>query len=321
MTYEEVRSIHPGVIYVSLPAFGSDTSGPYSDYLAFGPNQSPLVGIDHLTGTPDRPPAGASKVAISDYSSALHGFVAILAALEHRERTHEGSMIDVSQIEATISMLGPLIVEFGTTGVDRQRAGNRSDAGAPEGAYPCDGDDRWIAISVVDDEAWRGLVRAMGSPAWCEGLEHEAERRAALDRIDAAIASWTSTQDPFRLTTQLQAAGVPAHVVSNIEELANDPQIRFRGWYRFAPSTRFGRDLFAGNPQNLTGTPGHADFAGPILGEHTAEVLRELGYHDDAIAEMAAEGSVYLPQQIELTLERPYDGDADLILGRPGAWE
>ncbi|WP_067902970.1 CaiB/BaiF CoA transferase family protein [Nocardia vaccinii] len=322
LTYESVSAVQPDIIYVSLPGFGSDTSGPYSDYLSFGPNQSPLVGIDYLTGTTDRPPAGASKVAISDYSSALHGFIATLAALEHRERTGEGTMIDVSQFEATVSMLGPLILEVDATGISRERSGNRSDAAAPEGVYQCRGEDRWIAISVVDDAAWSALVEVMGAPSWSTDRRYvtEAGRRADLDALDVGLGAWTADHDAFELTTMLQNAGVAAHVVSTVEELADDPQIKYRGWYRLAPSTRFGRDLFGGNPQNLTATPGRADAAGPILAEHTQDLLAELGYQPEEVAALAEEGAVYLPQQLDMTLRRPYDDYVDLILGVPGAW-
>ncbi|MER3407362.1 MAG: hypothetical protein C4292_00630, partial [Nitrososphaera sp.] len=135
LTYEQVRAIRPDIIYLSMTGFGSD--GPYASFVAWGKNLSALTGIDDLTGWPDRPPSGISLVAYTDQTSGLYGLVAILAALEHRDATGQGQFIELSQFEATVALLGPLILEAEVTGRIPQRQGNAVPSAAPQGGYPC----------------------------------------------------------------------------------------------------------------------------------------------------------------------------------------
>ena len=312
LDYESVRAMRPDIVYVALPGFGSDPSLPYYNYLAWGPNQAPLVGLDNLTGFPDQPPCGVAAIAPPDYCSSLHGTVAVLAALEHRDATGEGTFVDVSQFEATVALLGPYVFEHSLTGRVQDRTGNRGPGAAPEGVYPSRGDDAWLAITVTADAEWAALGRVAGSPAWAADARfatHDA-RLKHLDEIDELLAAWTASYTASELAAWLQEAGVPAYPVLDNFSLVADPQVRDRRFYQVRRSSRFGRDLFTGHPMHFSETPGDVDRAGPILGEDTEPVLRDVcGYGDDEIASLIEAQAAFGPPLPELVLTRPYDGD------------
>ena len=217
---EEVRAAHPGIIYVALPGFGLDPDAPYYHYLAWGPNQAPLVGLDNFTGYPDQEPAGITPIAPPDYNTAIHATLAVLTALEHRDRTGEGSLVDVAQFETTVSLLAPFLIDLGLTGRDHGRTGNRLAWSAPEGVYPARGEDTWVAISANDDAAWAALceVAGLGDPAELATVEARVE---AHDRLDDAIGAWTSTLGAGEAAARLQAAGCPAYPVLDTEAVVD----------------------------------------------------------------------------------------------------
>jgi benzylsuccinate CoA-transferase BbsF subunit len=308
--YEDARQIRPDLVYVALPGFGTDAGKPYYEYLSWGPNQAPLVGLDELTGYPDQEPSGVATVAPPDYSAGLHGLIAVLAGLAHRDRTGEGTFVDGSQYEATVALLGPFLLDYQLTGRLQTRMGNRQPGSAPEGVYPARGDDRWIAISVTSDDAWGALGRVAGNPPWAGEARFAAAagRAAHHDELDDLLSGWTAEYSADDLAARLQEAGVPAYAVLDNEALFADPQVRDRRWYQVRPNTRFGRDLFGGNPQRLTGTPGHTATAGPELAEHTVSVLCEVaGMAPEEVENLVKAGAAFTAMQPDLVLQRPYD--------------
>ena len=121
---------------------------PYYEFLAYGPNQAPLVGLDAVTGYPDQDPAGIATFAPPDYVAGLHALVGILSALRAPRRNRRGHELDVSQFETTVSLLGPHLIDHDRSGAVLARDGNRVPWAAPQGCYPCAGEDRFVAISV-----------------------------------------------------------------------------------------------------------------------------------------------------------------------------
>jgi benzylsuccinate CoA-transferase BbsF subunit len=163
--YDDVVAVNPSIVYVALPGFGSDSTQPYYEFLAWGPNQAPLVGLDEMTGHPDQIPAGIATISPPDYFAGLHALTAVLSALEHRDRSGEGSFIDVAQFDTTVSCLGPFLLDHALTGHVGTRTGNRLEWLAPQGVYPCVGDDRWVALTVADDRQWLALAELLGDEA------------------------------------------------------------------------------------------------------------------------------------------------------------
>ncbi|MEL7156893.1 MAG: CoA transferase [Actinomycetota bacterium] len=310
LDYESVRQVRPDIVYVQLPGFGSDPDGPYYPYVAWGPNQAPLVGLDDLTGHAGREPAGIATVAPPDYLSSMHAAFCVLTGLEERERTGEGVHVDIAQFEAMVTMLlGPYALHHALTGHTQSRIGNRSLWWAPEGVYPCRGHERWIAISVTDDEAWAALCR-LGPPelATDERFATNEGRMAEHDALDEVLAGWTVGFNGGDLAARLQGAGVAAHIVSTNEDLLQDSHVIESGWYNARPSARFTRDLFSDYPIRMSEHPGSWQRAGPSTGEHTVEVLTKVaGLAENEVEQLIADGVAFPMNRPDVTTARPYE--------------
>ncbi len=317
LDYESAKALRPDIVYVQLPGFGSDPAAPYFPYVAWGPNQAPLVGIDDLTGHAGREPAGIATVAPPDYLSSLHAAFAIVTGLEHRDTTGEGVHVDLSQFETTVSLLlGPFAMDHALTGRVQSRIGNRSLWWAPEGVYPAEGEERWIAISVTDDEAWSALC-TLGPPEWAddERFATNEARLANVEALDEAVAAWTAGFDPVDLAARLQHVGIAAHVVATNEDILQDAHIMGSGWYVTRPGTRFERDVFGGYPLHFSEHPGRFDRAGPVSGEHTVETLTTVaGLTEDEVTELIDTGAAFTMVEPDLTLRRPYDDWLHILL-------
>ncbi len=318
LDYESVRALRPDIVYVQLPGFGSDPEMPYYPYVAWGPNQAPLVGIDDLTGHADREPAGIATVAPPDYLASLHAAFCVLAGLEQRDRTGEGVHVDIAQFEATISLLGPFAMDHALTGHAQSRIGNRSLWYAPEGVYPCRGEERWIAISVVDDDAWdRLLTIAPPELAADDRFATNESRMDNVDALDEAMAGWTSAFNNVDLAARLQRVGVAAHIVATNEDILQDQHVMESGWYAVRPSARFTRDLFGGSPLRMSETPGRWDRGGPSSGEHTGEVLTgTAGLTEEEVEALLADGAAFTMDRPDLRIDRPYENWLHVLLPR-----
>ena len=310
---EDLTAVNPGLVYVALPGFGSDATQPYYEFLAWGPNQAPLVGLDELTGYPDQVPAGIATIAPPDYFAGLHALAAVLTALEHRDQTGEGSVVDIAQFETTVSSLGPLLIDHTLSGAVPGRTGSRLDWLAPQGCYRCEGEDAWVAITVQDDEHWGAAAALLGGAAGDGRFATLAGRVEHHDEIDALIEAWTTTRTPQDAAATLQAAGVAACEVYDNTRLLDDPHVRERQWFQLLGSSRFpDGDAFSGHPIRLGADPGGWWRAGASMGEDTREVLVERARLSDAeVDALISCGAAFTEAEPEITLRRPYlDGGA-----------
>jgi len=313
LDYQSVAAVNPKIIYVQLPGFGSDPAMPYYPYVAWGPNQAPLVGFDDFTGHASDPPAGIATVAPPDYMSALHAAIATLSGLEHRELTGDGVHVDVSQFETTLALLGPFVMDYDLSGTIHSRIGNRSLWGAPQGVYPCDGHERWIAISATDDQSWNALSLLMGLDD--DRFDDSEFRMSQQEDLDDQIGTWTVNFDADDLAHRLQNIGVAAHVVSSNEDLLHDTHTMSRNWYQVAPHARLGRDVFSDCAVTLKDTPGRWTDAGPSLGQHTREVLRDVvGMSDEEISQLVSDKAAFEQTEPETLVSRPWDDWIHLLV-------
>jgi benzylsuccinate CoA-transferase BbsF subunit len=307
LAYDDVRAINPGIVYVALHGFGATPGAPYSDYVAFGPSQSAVAGLDELTGDADRPPP-VTPISFADFGSPAHALVGLLAALEHRDRTGEGQLVDVSQLASTVSFFGALVLAYGVTGELPPRRGNQRDHDAPNGVYPGSRPDSWIAITVESDAEWRALCHVASDEPWTRqpALDTAAGRLADQDALDAGIARWTRRHTVEELEAWLQAAGVAGAVLVDAPHILRDAQLVSRGVFATAPHSRLGRDVVVARPMRLTGTPGRYDRAGPGLGEDTDQILRDwCAYTGGEIDELIERGAVHRQRSADVRLRRP----------------
>ncbi len=166
---------------------------------------------------------------------------------------------------------------------------------APQGAYPCSGDDQWCAIAVDSDEQWDALRRALGDPAWASDarLRTAQGRLQHQDEIDRHLSQWTSGKSAQEVMHLLQSAGVPAGVVQRSSDLLRDPQLAHRRFFRYMDHPEMGNIPYSGHQFRIDGYESGPRFPAPLLGQHNELVLREiLGMTDEEIAEALAAGGI-----------------------------
>ena len=286
--YDDLRAVNPDLIMFSSCLMGQ--TGPMRLYAGFGTMAAAIAGFYPVTGWPDRGPAGPFT-AYTDYVSPRLSVALVLAAVEHRNRTGEGTHIDFSQLEGALHFLAPQFLDQEINGRTAGRHGNVDAIMCPHAVYPAAGDDRWVAIACETDDHWAALAKLIGVDALAAlGVE---ERRARADELDRLVSDWSSTLEAAEAAARLQALGVPAHPVADAADTVADPQLAHRQHYRQAAHPLHGMTWVEGANYTLSRTPSRVDWGGPIFGQHNAEVLEGiLGYDSDRVAELIIAGAV-----------------------------
>jgi len=274
--YAEFRRVKPDLVMISTSGFGD--RGPHHRYITWGPNIEALSGLAKLSGFPGRE-CTMTQYAYPDTLSALHGLFAVMCALDHRGRTGEGQHISLSQTEATIAVIGDVMMEALANGREPQSLGNRSMHAAPHGCYRCRGEDRWCAIAVGSEVEWERFCEVLGHPEWQTDPRFLtlSSRLENAELLDGLIEEWTAERTEYQVMSVLQEAGIAAGVVQNTEDqLRRDPQLRERQFFEEVAHAKKGSVVAAGIPLGLTGTPGRSGRAGAAVGEDNEYVFREL---------------------------------------------
>jgi benzylsuccinate CoA-transferase BbsF subunit len=269
LDYNSLKKIKPDIIMLSLSTMGN--SGPWRDYVGFGTTIQAFSGITYLTSFPGKPPLGLGT-AYADHVAGLFGCLALLGAAEYRQKTGEGQYIDLSQVEAMSSLLGEAIVDYQLKG-EAAVVGNNSTEAAPHGVYPCKGDDRWCALAVFTDEEWEGFKRALGNPSWAEDKKFNtfSGRLKNKARLDSLIEEWTEEHTAEEVMALLQGEGVAAGVVQNAADLAQDPQLKERGFF-----IELDKTVSEATPIRLSHAPAKYRRLAPTLGQDNDYVYGEL---------------------------------------------
>ncbi len=270
--YEDLRRIRPDVIVLSMAAFGR--TGPWAARAGYGGTLEALGGINALTGYEGE--ARPSRIKEVDTVNGIVGACAAVTALAYRHRTGRGQWVDLSQLEGAMhALVGEHLLAFSMNGSRQGRMGNRHPRHAPQGCYPCAGEDRWVAISVTSDDAWRRLCEALGRPAWGSDpeLATAPARRARHDVIDAWLREWTREKDAEQVEALLQRNGIAVAAVRDVAGVAADQHLRERGFFFDLPGSGA---LYAGVPIRFSGGGPRVRWRGPELGAHNDEILRGL---------------------------------------------
>jgi crotonobetainyl-CoA:carnitine CoA-transferase CaiB-like acyl-CoA transferase len=286
LAYDDLRRVNPRLVMMSTCLQGQ--TGPHALFPGFGQLMAALSGFYEISGWPDRPPAPPYG-AYTDFIVPRLAATALLAAIDHQRRTGEGQYLDVSQLEASLHFLAPALLDHDLSGTVAGRVGNRADHAAPHGAYPCAGDDRWIAISVPGDDAWRALCDVLGRPAWVADprFASHAARCAAASTLDDLLAAATASEEADDLARRLQAVGVAAGVVQSCLDLHADPVLAGWGFFQWLQHPERPAAPYEGHALRLAETPGKLRWPAPTLGEHSRLVLCEvLGMTDDEITRL-----------------------------------
>ena len=289
LSHDAMRAARSDLVILSSCNQGQ--TGPHAQHPGYGSQLTALAGFNELLGEPGRTPVILYGPYI-DYIAVGYGVIAILAALERRDRTGEGCAIDLSQYEAGLQFLAPALLEYAANGTIPARNANRDEVAVPHGVYPCKGEDRWVALSIWSDDEWRRLRMAMGDPVWARvGLDRADERRARQAELDTHLASWTRERTREDVTAALRAKGLRAAPVETVSELFSDDQLAHRGMWPRGEHPVMGSVALMAPPFALSATPAHVQRAGPVLGEHNEAVFRDLvGLSSEEYARFASEG-------------------------------
>jgi benzylsuccinate CoA-transferase BbsF subunit len=289
--YEELKKVKHDIIMVRQNGFG--TEGPYKNLAAFGMILAAIAGIPNFIGWPDRGPLPVGVGAYTDCISPRLASAATIAALDYRDRTGRGQLLDLAQYETALYFVLPGILDCAVNGREPVRSGNASPYVVPHNVYPCMGDDRWCSIAVFNDTQWGALCNVLGSPEYAVDPRYETllHRKEHEKEVDGLVENWTKTRTPEEAMVQLQAAGVPAGVVENAADLCKDPQLRHRRLLWPMEHSEMGMFSHLGTSFEMSETPAEARTPSPLLGEHNEYVLTKiLGKSDEEFVELLAEG-------------------------------
>jgi crotonobetainyl-CoA:carnitine CoA-transferase CaiB-like acyl-CoA transferase len=271
LAYAGLSAVNPQLVYVSMSGYGHD--GPRRDWTSMNMNLQGYSGLMTVSGAAGDPPTAISN-SWNDYVGGLHACFAILQAIDERRESGKGRRIDLSQFECSASMIGSLLLSSSVDGKVPARLGNRSDRYAPQGVYPCAGNDDWCALCVENENQWKALTKLIDRESW--GSESRlgtiAGRWQYHDEIDEAISLWTKQYSNKEVEERLRHAGISAERVRRINDVADSADLG--AVYSHMPERRVGSMLTTKLPFSLSFVDLPAPCSAPSLGEHSSEVLR-----------------------------------------------
>jgi formyl-CoA transferase len=272
---EALLELNSRLIVLRISGYGQ--SGPYRDRPGFGVVAEAMGGLRHLTAEPGRVPVRVG-VSIGDTLAALHGVIGILVALQHRQQTGRGQVIDVALYEAVFNCMESLLPEYSAFGAVRGAAGSALPGIAPSNAYRC-ADGGYALIAGNGDSIFRRLMAVIDRPDLADdpALADNAGRVARVAEIDDAIGHWTAALSVEAVLAKLDAASVPAGRIYTVADIAADPHYKARGMLEEIRTDDGDTLTVPGIVPKLSATPGSHRRNAPALGQDTDDVLRELG--------------------------------------------
>lgn len=288
--YEALAARNPALIYCQITGFGR--TGPYAMRAGFDLIAQGMSGLMSVTGEgPERPPVKVG-VPVGDVTAGILAAMGVLAAYVHRLKTGRGQRVDTSLLEASmIHTYWPAAIYF-ATGLSAQPMGTAHPLSAPYQAFETS--DGWINIGAANQANWLRMLNVLGANHLAEDsrFADNAGRRTCLGELTEALTPLFRRQSTEHWLQAMEQAGVPAGPVLSTGEVLNDPQVQARDMVVEVEHSRLGRIKTMGAPVKLSATPPSVRRGAPVLGEHTREVLTEMGYTPERLAELEQIGAV-----------------------------
>ena len=287
---DALLKINPRLIMLRISGYGQ--TGPYRDKPGFGVVAEAMSGLRHLTAEPGRVPVRVG-VSIGDTLASLHGVIGILLALQERQRSNQGQVIDVALYEAVFNCMESLLPEYSAFGAVRGAAGSALPGIAPSNAYRCK-DGGYALIAGNGDSIFKRLMQTMNRNDLGQdpSLADNAGRVQRVAELDAAIEAWTLQHTVDEVLAALDKASVPAGRIYTVADIAADPHYRAREMIQQVQMDDGSTLDVPGIVPKLSRTPGSHRRNAPRIGQDTDDVLREMGLSNDQIQQLKAQGIV-----------------------------
>ena len=287
--YDVLATENPGLIYCAVSGYGRD--GPFADKGGFDLIAQGFAGLMSITGEPGGAPAKTGN-SVADINAGILAVAGILAAYTHKLKTGEGQVVDTSLMEAALQQTYWHAAIYFATGQSPGATGSAHILTAPYQAFRAS--DGWINIGGANQANWERIADVLGHPEWRTDSRFatNAARMSHLHALTNAMSAVITTRSRAEWIEAFDAAGVPVGPVHTIGEALGHPQTLARGMVVDLDHARAGPIKALGCPLHFSRTPAEVKRPAPVLGQHTREVLREVGYQDAEIDQFVTEGAV-----------------------------
>ncbi len=289
--WDVLSALNPKLVMVRISGYGQ--TGPYRNRPGFGSIGEAMGGLRYVTGEPGRAPPRVG-ISIGDSLASLHGVIGgLMALLRVKSGEGGGQVVDVSLVESVFNLMEGLIPEYDLLGTVRERAGGALPGVSPSNTYTAS-DNGYVVIAGNSDPIFKRLMKTIGRTELAEDptLQNNQGRVARSAEIDAAIGDWAARHTTAEVLAALETAEVPAGRLYSAADIVADPHYQARGMIQDMTLPDGITVRAPGIVPKLSETPGEVRWAGPTLGQHSAEVLSDLGYSDAEISALKASGAI-----------------------------
>lgn len=282
LDYDTLKAVKPDIILASATAYGE--GGPYSGRIGFDGAGQVMSGATHRQGLPDQPLR--TVVPYADFGTALTLTIGVMMALYHRDRTGEGQHVESALLPTAMMLSNAFLIERDLLGVDKPRMGNRGTSVAPCDLYRS-ADGGWVLLQVAGQPMFRRWCRLVGRDELYDDprFGDDDRRWEHGDELNDIMARWCADKTKAEILTLLEQAKLPAAPMQSTQDVLDDPHVEAMGYLQRIPFPGVPRDVpLIETPFRMSATPGSIRRRAPLLGEHTEEVLTEIGYDAGQIA-------------------------------------
>lgn len=284
LDYDTLRAIKPDIILASATAYGE--GGPYSDKVGFDGAGQVMSGAVYRQGLPNQPIR--TVVPYTDFGTALTLTIGVMMAMYHRDRTGEGQHVEGALLPTALMLSNAFLIERELLQVDKPRMGNKGASVAPCDLYRT-ADDQWVLLQVAGQPMFKRWCRLMGREDLFDDprFANDDSRWQNGDVLNDIMAEWCADKTKAEVLELLERARMPAAPLHSTQDVLDDPHIEAMGFLKRVPFPGAARDVpIVDTPFRMSATPGSIRHRAPLLGEHTDEVLGEVGYDAAQIAEL-----------------------------------